>query len=886
MKSTIKIPVTILLSLVVFILVLTILYYALGSPECDDLANTTAFHLMNTINEVSNENFPYWDYNDGVPSDNDIAYFRKAPIKLCQQRFGAYEAELRFWGGEPEYKIYYEKFPEPGKTFFGWTGFWTENYPWSGGAGSTLRFWVLLKGVSVGIELAARAPLIWRGIKTAMAYKRIASHIDEVHFNLFNFFRPSKLLDDVDFQAFLLRFKTVDGRKAIQIANKLTTEQFDDIVKGLDKAGFIKKSGNTYLIKAGAFVTDDTQRPATMTIKNYDEAAGEWTINHDNAVGYLRCDSCPGGVDLSQEKSVRIFTYDFDNNQIGNPQRYNDLTNKWEEIPPGDPDWVSPNNFEFPTTSGRELTQERIDELKRSPSVSDRMRAREMEAQWALDEIGVEFVPVDNLDALKGTNFYNLMENARPIKNELNNLASGINIEGVTRKFNIEGTVLEFGEIMNNDGVGMLKGFENAWNGPSADDIQKAILEVVGNDDYGINEKIYAMGISDTITPKADDYLNALIDPDVGLLNPSSINAYSGIGIQPSNFRTNAYAGLGDAIAIHDLTEDAALDYVKGLPNFADINIDDAELRIIYNDLNNYWNGLLDQTPEKMAEGWGAKYIVDWADGKASGARWVDVDDGFIIGLYKLDSRPWYLKWKDGKWVKVPKLVWYKARSLITPTNAIAMGMWLGQYEGCLGNSLCVYSHGALSEYPFYLNESAEKFAGNIRVWRPVSTWAEWAGYSTILMGIPEHPRFYVVGPCFAQARVWKTRYNGEDTIFIKPEKFDLNDTASNYCYADEDLINAYAWAWFASDVTDVVQLVVMGTKKYATGALKTAIQSKIWKIFDWVDPSSLIQAGIEQAISWPGEPYKPLTWKQMVPAAADIPIEIAREAKEEAEAG
>jgi CMP-N-acetylneuraminic acid synthetase len=155
-------------------------------------------------------------------------------------------------------------------------------------------------------------------------------------------------------------------------------------------------------------------------------------------------------------------------------------------------------------------------------------------------------------------------------------------------------------------------------------------------------------------------------------------------------------------------------------------------------------------------------------------------------------------------------------------------------------------------EQPIYLSEEAQRFSGNIRVWRPISPLQQIAGFQAALQHIPSHPRFYVVSPCHATAKIWKTVYDGSDTVFVYPQKIDTQGEAANYCYADNKLINAYTTIWFVGDVLTAVETVFSGG---------TSLFAKVWKI---TDPVTVGQILAEAAISWPGMPYETLDFKIM----------------------
>ena len=154
----IKIPLNILLSLTLFIITAGILLLMFGSPKCDDLANTTAYYIKNAIDEVSKDSFPMWD-EDVVPPNEQLSYYRTAPIALCQDKGLSYWETILGTTLEPQYQIYYERFPESGG------GTWTEAYPWSGGAASSLRMWAFMR-IGTGAFKIASKYLFYRDVRS------------------------------------------------------------------------------------------------------------------------------------------------------------------------------------------------------------------------------------------------------------------------------------------------------------------------------------------------------------------------------------------------------------------------------------------------------------------------------------------------------------------------------------------------------------------------------------------------------------------------------------------------------------------------------------------------------------------------------------------------
>lgn len=204
-------------------------------------------------------------------------------------------------------------------------------------------------------------------------------------------------------------------------------------------------------------------------------------------------------------------------------------------------------------------------------------------------------------------------------------------------------------------------------------------------------------------------------------------------------------------------------------------------------------------------------------------------------------------------------------QNMLNPDSFYARAFFVNQLtKGCQGNSICVYSYGAMSENPIYLNETAKNF--KVRVWRPVETWEQYAGWQAILQRIPSNPRFYVVSPCFANAKVWKTSYNGEPTIFVYPEKVDVGDNASNYCYADTNLVNQYVATWAISDTLTVLTTII------GFGGAEGAMEL-VSEVVNTADPVTVTQSVIEGAISWPSWPFKPLTWETIAANGGKIGI-------------
>jgi hypothetical protein len=179
----------------------------------------------------------------------------------------------------------------------------------------------------------------------------------------------------------------------------------------------------------------------------------------------------------------------------------------------------------------------------------------------------------------------------------------------------------------------------------------------------------------------------------------------------------------------------------------------------------------------------------------------------------------------------------------------------------CRGNSICLYVQASQYDSPYYMDENATNYT--VRVWRPI-TWQQYAGFTAIEMHIPAHPRFYVVSPCFAVAKVWRTTLDGNPTVFVDPVKVDLHGEKSNYCYADTNLINTYVGIWAAADAARVVEIILSLGVKSGQIVVSKGLQKVAGVINKWIDPITLAQSIGEAAISWPGYPYSDLNYTDM----------------------
>jgi hypothetical protein len=236
---------------------------------------------------------------------------------------------------------------------------------------------------------------------------------------------------------------------------------------------------------------------------------------------------------------------------------------------------------------------------------------------------------------------------------------------------------------------------------------------------------------------------------------------------------------------------------------------------------------------------------------------------GMIIGLFKMsDNAAPITLWPRSPMKLIETMVFTPVKAFFAPNSWLGKGLILTQMtQKCRGNSMCLYVQASQYEGPYYMDENVTDYT--VRVWRPI-TWQQYAGLTAIEMHIPAHPRFYVVSPCFAVAKVWRTTYDGNPTVFVDPIRVDLHGEKSNYCYADTNLVNAYVGIWAAADAARIAAIILSwGVESGHIGVSEGVSKVAGW-INKWIDPITIAQSIGEAAISWPGYPYSDLNYTDM----------------------
>ena len=818
-----KISINTLLSLAVFIPVIAALLVVFGSPKCGSLANTTAYYLKSAIDEVSKDNFYSWD-EGGVPPDNEISYYRTAPITLCQDKGISYLETILGTTLEPQYKIYYETFPEGGG------GTWTEAYPWSGGAASTLRMW---------------------------AYMRIASGVFKIS--------TSSLTRIGVFTTFMTKLKGI----ALKVKSWFADTEIDDIAKMAEAAEEVGAMPGTrpadWLIEAGK---------SGEAAYNVQEAINDGVLvdGIDESTKRLIISKTPVKVEIPVEVvdmngDVTTFYADVYARRVGGEivDMSTDITKATE------PGW------ELLKASPTDIYKDWLETLPSS------LREVYKDIYVPEDEVGI-------LGSLKGkirqTNFYQKFY--KPIEDRVKEFVTRIKTLGyrteITEMTTKEINGIKLGTIKALDDPDVADMFLRQDGirdkiaralGRSADEIQASHLKefidkfklngiafIPGGADLEVTSssiKAISDAVKNGITYSNAEALfrdalgydlatNAITDPD----------RYKIIEDMAKTIKETL--GVADDVA-KDKALNRAYSYVafQIFPEYAAGTTETVALTS--KSLDTYLRGLAQnyKTGDEMAAVQTANFLGFIEQNKGTLSIKVRTPAGVAADYFKTQAKK--MIYLDGP------------QNILNPASFYARAIFESlSTVDCKGNSICVYSHAAMMEAPFYLNETADKYF--IRVWRPVQVWQQWAGWQAALKHVPPHPRFYVVSPCFANAKIWKTTLDGKPTIFVYPEKIDLGDSASNYCYADINLVNQYTAVWAISDVATVITVITgWGAAKGAVAIAK--------QVINIADPVTLVQGIVEGAISWPTWPFKTLTWEQIAANAGKVGIKEIRKGEE-----
>ncbi len=697
---------------------------------------------------------------------------------------------------------------------------WSEAYPWSGGAAATFVFWGAMRGATAlykGIKYIAFGK-VQTGMKVAQTFSKLGRSLrgNKVKFG-------GKVLDPDQLQKIILdnpeelaKFLQ-ENKNAVYLITAISRADAENTVDALQKAGFLAVDDITGEVKIidiageGKLLISDTATDITIPVREFDPATQSWTTIEKPL--YVKKDAAGIITDVATESK------------------------------PG---------FTKETVIPSEVFKEYVDDIAKS----NPEQARLLNDLYILsdDAKGLSISTIKRI-GIKNTNLYKKIYS--PTMGRVRRFLDRIKNIG----YNTEKTVMQPESL-------------NAWRFTilsAADDprfydkVVKPSLSLKTKLADKIKIKFGLRTVDDIRMTHVAQYADDALKNKGGIAFLSRESTYNIDRIVIDEIKSNPAASTTDILG-----------KIRDLPDFDKYfaSMSDEQFRTIIQKNQAFIPEYFDSTGKLLdTTGFETKANLNYLDRVMDGLESTDPTThstaskelGIVIGFLEqnTDTLPLTFQTQYAK-LEIKKLYYLDGRAFITPTSWINKGFAMSAMtEACEGNSMCVYSHAVQIEQPFYMNETANRYF--IRTWRPVDTYKQAVGWQAALMHVPEHPRFYVVSPCFAIAKIWKTKYNGEDTIFIKPEKCDVE--ASNYCYADEDLVNNYVLIWAASDTATVIEA-------YLTfGA--SSVASKIVK---HTDPVTVAQVIAESAISWPGWPFEGLTYDKMQAGASQCATDHLQE--------
>ena len=838
-------PMRTLLGLILFLAIAAAFYFSFGNPNCDGLANSTASNLQIGINKVTISDFPAWNNQEKEPTDD--RYYERALVRLCQQpptrnEYGELllNLEQAFYGGVPQYQIYYEQFPQMQSIpliFSG--GIWNEAYPWGGGAGGTVAFWAGMRGLSlagkaVKAAISAKAFVLGKAVMySAKVVKGGSDAVGESFKKLSVEKEYGKALQSTE--THLKNLVGEDVPASLKFSNVITFKTTQNAIGAFEKEGFLVKS-----------LTDEA--------------------------GVIMDDS--GRLIISNEKvpvKISVIIGDAQGDRVLFVKK--DALGRVDKIKLLDETAIAPSGFEKATV----VPSEMFGEYKKLAGPDEAK---------ALDSL---FVSADDIDPSTGKKFIEFLKAPRKSITESKFFKSYFlptvnKFEKTVQKFKTAGYDVDktfmkpedtkaFGRSLNN----FLQEKENYDRFAKPFILSSSRIKAYIKTAFGIasDQQIDRQFTSRYIT----EVLNK-IDGVAFVPRDSKLAIYrQAMEVYPTFSKTEGvreFPTLAEQL-LHNMKQDP--EYAKLLK---DGTIQEASVRSIADNLEKIYKEAPNpppfDSPEYKEMIYNQYFTYEFrlaTDATEAEQKSIGKELNLLTGFMEQNPKattvtsPRIVAGREVLTSESRKLIYLHGTALINPVSFVQKGLALSELtQGCEYNSICVYSHATQLESPFFLSAESDKYT--VRSWRPVNP-LYYIGIQAALMHVPPHPTFYLAGPCIGQAKIWKVNsYEGHPTVFISMDKFDSGDSASNYCYADIDLVNAYTAIWDASDAATIATAVFSGggTVAAKAGSLSSKAAKAASKgakyAFKESDPITLAQAAAEAAISWPGYPWKALGFDEM----------------------
>jgi len=800
----------IVVAIIIFIILVRIIFSAFGSPECDKLASATAEDLRIKIDKVALGDgiSPY--YGNGVPPDDAKNQFTVVPIRLCQKPKGAFGFEIPFTsigmripvdsiGASlaaviPDYILVYETWPEPVSYAGGFLSGWSESQPFSSGAVNAFLTYAMFRWGPKAIYNLAK-------IGSKILGKFLSAMDEIVGGRIFNF-----LIAHSDNRVFRFLFRTAFASELaksvpkdipLQFIENLYKEEYRGVISDLRYMVFEKNvdlyeaMANLGIIEsewdeaAGKYIPVTSEKYFTRGLFNTVVKDEVYVVNpefrglfktyiglvENDELRTLYQDTFYIPSSWAWTENIKVKWYKFE---------YSVFNNRFT-------DWFSENVVQ-PTKDTYGWLKGGFNKVfRRSVNQFDAPEEAAAYKRWAFmhfDQFRDYVLDEDNFQ-----NFRQVLEDVTGKALLDSSWVSDEDLYNFLIKTDRYYNSFSYDEFISRS-TGQIRSFAIT----NLDDIvDTAAEEAIQGGDWGAwmtFKNKWGLAWDQMTDTQKGDWIDKFMQGYTGTEQLSKYDA----GVIYSDFRAHLInEGVLDQgkivthgqIRINQFSD--MIDRAKGDMFTAPLNPD-----FLYSDefasaIPNYW-----LRPVAPATGsWFKKFsenVIKYKDLITNNMAYKKAKQFVILDLGRFGNLPL------GPFDPLGGGGAYTAKETLRRASQIMQG-------GCAERSICMLKAGEVqgpeqSESAYLLDEKIPQ-GTEVRLWRPKPSLADrtpiWMSTALFYATVPENPRFHVVSPCFATAKIWKSGKDGKIYVNIdKTNKCDVTgchiDTP-NYCYADEEYI-------------------------------------------------------------------------------------------------
>lgn len=805
----------IVIAIIIFIILVQILFNVFGSPECDKLAIATAENLRIGIDKVALGDgiSPY--SGEGVPPNEAKNQFTVVPIRLCQGPKGAVGGEVPFLGitivriplGSigtslaatiPTYEIVYETWPDAVSYLGGLLSGWSESQPFSSGAiNSFLTYAAIRWGPKLVYNIAKYAfkgaGWLIRAVDQIIGdriFKFLMNHADNRFFRFvltkaFAEQLGESVPSDIEAKFFKIFYKEEDSG-VIQTLRKNIVEEKMNIVDAMADAGVLESEWDEEL---GKYV------PVTSEEYVPRGALGIVTKKEMYVVKPEFRNLFKTFISLEEDEGLKSL-YE---NVFYIPSSWNWVENikvKWYKFGysicnNGLTDWFSENVIQKTKALYGDLKNGFNKVFRRSASKYDTAAEAAAFKEWAF----IHFDQFENY-VLDEDNFQNLgfRQALEDVTGKILPDSSWVSSEDLYNflvKYDRYYNSLDYEEFISRS-TSQIRSFavSNMQNILS----DSATNAIEGGDIVAFGRLTDQFKWSWDLMPpdQQDAWMENMMR---GYTGSQQLSRYD-TGIIYSDLRAHLIKEgaldeskmlTGGVIRANRLTN--IIDKVKGGMFTEPLNYNFIQTDEFANTIPNYW--LRPIAPAEKS--WFASFkekVASIKDTITNNIAYKKAKQFVILDLGRFGSSP------ISPFDPLGGGGAYTAKQTLTKGSQIMPG-------GCQEKSICMLKDaevkGPEPGYSAFSLDEKVPTGTEVRLWRPKPSVAArtpiFMSTALFYATVPENPRFYVVSPCFAVAKIWKS--GKDDKIYVKIDKADKCNVTEcpsgvdtpNYCYADEEYI-------------------------------------------------------------------------------------------------